>query len=103
MRTMPIVSERELISANDLAYLKRQLSIGEVILFTGAGFSSGCVGRNGRNLPLGSELRKLIWPHAFPGDDFADTESLADIFQVALKKNPGALRATLDAALSVDP
>ncbi len=40
------------INEVDLARLKSQISRGEVILFTGAGFSAGAKDRWGRGLPV---------------------------------------------------
>jgi len=92
-----------LIEPNDLAYLGRQLSIGELVLFTGAGFSSGCKARDGSYLPIGRELKEAIWPHAFPSSPFNDSETLGEVFEVAQRQNRNALKATLESRLTIDP
>lgn len=93
----------DLLDSGAYAYLRRQLSMGEIILFTGAGFSAGCHSLTGMPVPVGTELRNLIWPHAFPTMPFNDTDTLADIFAVALRQDPSGLKTTLEAALRIDP
>jgi hypothetical protein len=44
----------ELIDSNSLAYLRRQVSVDEVVLFTGAGFSAGCLSKSNQPLPTGN-------------------------------------------------
>jgi hypothetical protein len=46
------------LEANDLARLWSQVSRGELILFTGAGFSIGAKDHSGRLIPSVSELKK---------------------------------------------
>lgn len=91
-----------LISQIDLAYLRRQVSSGEVILFTGAGFSAECISHTGETLPTGPNLREAIWPHAFPDMSFNRSENLGDIFEVALRQDPSGLKETLEKTLGID-
>ena len=76
--------------------------MGEVVLFTGAGFSGGCISKSNQPLPTGCQLRRLIWPHAFPSEPFSESESLGDIFAVAVRQDRSGLQATLDEALTID-
>lgn len=91
-----------MIEDRDKQYLARQLSLGEVVLFTGAGFSAGCLSEVGVRLPTGRALRELLWPHAFPDEPFDDDEALGDVFEVALRQDRSGLQATLKQALTID-
>lgn len=91
-----------MIEKRDREYLGRQLSLGEVVLFTGAGFSAGCTSEAGTALPTGRGMRELLWPHAFPGEPFNNDEALGDIFEVALRQDRNGLKSTLTAALTIE-
>ncbi len=91
-----------MIDDRDREYLGRQLSLGEVVLFTGAGFSAGCKSEAGAPLPTGRAMRELLWPHAFPGEPFNDNETLGDVFEVALRQDRNRLKSTLTAALTIE-
>lgn len=56
---------------------------GEVILFTGAGFSLAAKSDDGEPLPGVWRLRELLWPLAFPGKMLDDASRLGDIYEVA--------------------
>ena len=43
---------------------------GEVILFTGAGFSFGAKDHSGRPIPSVGDLKKEIWDLLYPGEAF---------------------------------
>lgn len=83
-------------------YLKRALRLGNAVLMTGAGFSSAASNGEGLKIPLGSELRELLWPIAFPGIPLDEDSSLGDIFDVAKSTAGNATKALLDKRLSVD-
>jgi hypothetical protein len=91
------------VQKSDIEYIRRHLALGTFVLFTGAGFSSGCLTKDGVPLPIGTELRRLLWPHAFPGSAFEETESLGEIFEVAMRQDHSGLKATLDRVLTIDP
>lgn len=83
--------------------LERQLSRGELILFTGAGFSAEAGSRGGGKLPVGRELRQTLWPFAFPDLDFDAEASLGDIYEVARRRAQNRVGEQLSHSLSVDP
>ncbi len=85
-----------------LLRLKSQLSRGEVILFTGAGFSLGARNRGGAQLPTVHELKAGLWEIAFPGESFDDESALGDVFDVALRTAATRTRALLEERLRVD-
>ncbi len=91
-----------MINQNDSAYLRRQLAMGEVVLFTGAGFSSACKSTSGNNLPTGIELAEILWEVAFPGQTFEENDSLGEIFEVAQKQNSNRVRDALNSSLKID-
>src|SRR6478736_3656554 len=90
------------IDARTLQRLRAQASRGELVLFTGAGFSAAAADRKGNQLPLPDELRHLLWEISF-SEPFDPTSALGDLFQVALARNEKGLRELLATRLSVDP
>ncbi len=81
--------------------LESQLSRGEVVLFTGAGFSMGAAAVDGQPIPSANQLCEILWPVAFPGDTFDAFSTLGDVFEVALQNNPRLLSDTIKSCLSV--
>jgi len=84
------------------ARLRRQLSRGDLVLFTGAGFSRGA--RNPQGAPISSvqELKEAIWLAAFPGTPLDEGSQLGDVFEVAIRNAGNATRQVLEACLTVD-
>jgi hypothetical protein len=83
-------------------YLARELSAGNAVLFTGAGFSRDACDRDGRPIPSGPELADELWTLCF-GDTTRDESELEDLFEHALLRNPCALDELVRRRLSVDP
>ena len=72
----------------DLPYLQRALARNEVVLFLGAGFSSSAKNIFGHNLPLTTDLCKILWQYLdYPGE--WDSSPLQTLFQAALKSSKG--------------
>jgi hypothetical protein len=82
--------------------LANQIASGELILFTGAGFSLDAINVVGSNLPSVRSLSKALWPIAFPSDPFDDRSGLGDIYDVAAKRAGTKVRDTLKDLLTVD-
>ena len=82
-------------------YLGNKLSEGEIILFTGAGFSSEAKDKNGKNLPLSIELAKELCN--LINLEYSHGESLKDIFQLAIRKKKNEVSRYLKQRLAVDP
>lgn len=76
---------------------------GEVVLFTGAGFSAGATNDEGESIPQGSELKRAIWDLVEPGEEPGEGSTLADTYAVALAQNRGRLNALLEKRLTVAP
>lgn len=79
-----------------------RISSGHSVLFTGAGFSSAAKATDGQPLPSSSELKKILWPIAFPDIPVDEESSLADVFDCALSQSQNQVRTTLEACLRVD-
>jgi len=86
-----------------LAYIRNQMSRGQIVLFTGAGFSFGARSRRGDPIPTSTSLRDALLEIAYPGEPVEARTSLNDAFAVALKRNRDAVRALFDNRLSVAP
>jgi hypothetical protein len=81
---------------------RRQLRTGEMILFTGAGFSYDARTSSGEAVPGVSDLRRDLAALAFPGSQEVDTDSsLGDLFDVAISRNEGKTRELFKSKLSV--
>lgn len=91
------------IDPTDLARLRSYMSRGEVILFTGAGFSLGARDRAGQGIPSSSELRREIWNLCYPGEPFDEFCSLGDLYGAALSRRRADLETLIRRRLTVDP
>ena len=83
--------------------LAAQMSRGDLILFTGAGFSLSAASRSGQRIPSVENLRELLWPIAFPGIQIDNESSLGEVFQCALSTAGSSVRQTMQTALDVAP
>lgn len=86
-----------------LARLRAQISRGEVILFTGAGFSLGAAGTSGEPLPSTGELKRELWGLCYASEAYDDNSSLGDLYAAALKRAKSELTALVHSRLCVDP
>src|SRR5438128_1423973 len=77
------------------------MSRGQLVLFTGAGFSFGAKDRSGRDVPSSNELRDMLLEIAFPGEPPDPETSLGEAYSVALKRNRNSLRKLLETRLSL--
>lgn len=91
------------IEEQALVRLKSQLSRAEVLLFTGAGFGLAATDRNGRPIPGTEELKRALWEICFPSDAYDTSSSLGDLYELALRRKPSALRELIETRFSVDP
>jgi hypothetical protein len=82
--------------------LASQMSRGEIILFTGAGFSLSAFNRGGNSLPSANRLREILWAIAFPNDPIDDVSSLADVFEVAMSRAGTRIGQILKEEFAVD-
>lgn len=86
-----------------LEYLGRKLAEGNLVLFTGAGFSMAAKDLAGQNLPSGPGLAGEIWKLAFPDQDFDPSSALPDVYQAARSAGERKLVDFLRDRLAVDP
>ena len=80
-----------------------QMARGEVILFTGAGFSQGATDRDGAAIPQVRQLTQEIWDLLWPGEPGVDQSSLADTYAAALSEAGNRLRQLMARRLTVLP
>ena len=90
------------LNSQSLDVLRNRVASGEIVLFTGAGFSCDARAADGQVLPDSQELCKILWPIAFPGVPVDERSSLADIFDCAMSQSQKLVRETLEAYLRVD-
>jgi hypothetical protein len=83
--------------------LSEQMSRGEVVLFTGAGFSRGALDHAGREIPQVAELTQEIASLVWPDDDLDPDLSLPDTYAAALREQRGQLADLMRQRLTVDP
>lgn len=82
---------------------RRQLSRGEVILFTGAGFSYDAIARDGRPVAQVDDLKEDLARIAFPSTPTAaDESSIADLYEVAIARGEGRVKRVFEDRLRVD-
>lgn len=85
-----------------LARLRGQIARGEIVLFVGAGFSTGARNVSGTSIPDSGQLAQELWAVAFPGKTFDPDTSLGDVYEAARLQRPKDLHAKLQALLTVD-
>jgi hypothetical protein len=78
------------------------MSRGDLILFTGAGFSREARNPSGESLPGVDELKTALWTTAVADTSLDDRSSLGDVFEVAVQNAGNATRRLLEDRLTVD-
>jgi hypothetical protein len=79
------------------------MSNGDLVLFTGAGFSLGAVSVSGETISSAGKLKDELWRLAFPSTpDVDDASSLGDLFDLAVARARNATRDLLKYKLTVD-
>jgi len=91
------------IEPSDLARIRSQATHGELILFTGAGFSLSAKDHTGQTIPSSQELKREIWQLCYPDDPFDNSCALGDLYAAALQQERAALEYLLHTRLIVDP
>lgn len=81
--------------------LANQLSRGDVILFTGAGFSRLATAKNDKPIPSAWELRHVLWPLAFPNQPIDEESTLGDIYDCATRNAGNRVGEVLNECLKV--
>jgi hypothetical protein len=85
-----VVVARDSLAAMTSA-LRDIVASGEAMLFTGAGFSSEACDLDGAPLPDSRQMAAELWPVCFSGCE-RDDSTLADLYDVALRRAPDQLR-----------
>ena len=84
-----------------LARLRAQVSRGEPVLLTGAGFSFEACDTTGQTLPSSNQLTEEFWHLAFPGEPYDPTTDLGDAYFAAKQSRGGDLLRHIQSRLSV--
>jgi hypothetical protein len=82
--------------------LRSQIQQGQVILFTGAGFSLGARSTGGLPLPTTAGLADVLWDTAFANES-RDESSLGDVYEAGLRTARRATEGVIRDRLTVDP
>jgi hypothetical protein len=90
------------LDQQQLARVRSYMSRGEIILFTGAGFSSSARDRAGRSLPTARQLKDELHELCYPSEPIDSVATLGDLYDVALRRHRKKLEAFLEQRLSVD-
>src|ERR1022692_5089285 len=91
------------LEAHDLARLRSQASRGELILFTGAGFSFGAEDHSGHPVPSVNELKQELWQLCYPGETYDASSSIGDLYGAAMRQKKSELSNLLQSRLTVAP
>jgi hypothetical protein len=92
---------RGTVPASVMEFLRRELSRGRMVLFTGAGFSTLAHDMTGqRRVPTGTAFADELWRLCFP-DEQRDASTLQDLFQHALRQHRDRLAELVDRRLRV--
>jgi hypothetical protein len=90
------------LDPQQLSRVRSQMSRGEIILFTGAGFSCSAQDRAHRSLPTARQLKEELHELCYPGAPIDDQATLGDLYDVALRRHRKKLERFLEQRLSVD-
>ncbi len=91
------------LEAHDFARLRSQASRGELILFTGAGFSLGAEDYSGRPIPSSQDLKRELWQLCYPGEAYDDSSSIGDLYSAGMRQKKSDLSDLLQSRLTVNP
>lgn len=88
---------------NAVPYLADRLRRGDMLLFTGAGFSRAAQNVDRDAFPLLNELRPLLWDLCYPGQPIHPSTSVQSLFSTAKARAGGKLKALLQRKLTAIP
>lgn len=90
------------VDPSAVARLRKQIAQGQVVLFTGAGFSYDAISVSGARVPQVGQLKQDFARLAFPSNpEVGDGSSIADLFDVAVAKAQGSVRDIFQTKLRV--
>ena len=91
-----------MLPSGTVAYLRRRFEEGDVVLFTGAGFSRDASSQAGGRVPSVDDLRRMLSELVYPGSAVDPADSLADLFGVARTRAYNRVREILERYFVVD-
>lgn len=83
--------------------IRNQMARGQLVLFTGAGFSYGAKNPRGELVPSAGELTTALLQIAFPGEPADPDATLGEAYAAALQKKKSAVKELVDSRLTIDP
>lgn len=83
--------DTEKLNSYYIPHIKSQIQAGNIILFTGAGFSQGSKNIHDETPPLAKDIKLLYWNLLYSDSELDESCTLTDIYDVCLKKNRKAL------------
>ena len=90
------------LPAHVIPYLKNRLERGDMVLFTGAGFSLGALNVLGDHVPSVDELRAALNQLVYPGTSLDEDDGLQDLFGLARRQGWNRLRDLMSQQFAVD-
>jgi len=84
-------------------HLKTQFESCNPVLFTGAGFSYGCVNMKNKTIPMGKELSEILWELCYKEDKFEDSIKLDEIYQLACLRKKTEVHKLLANSFTINP
>lgn len=90
------------IDPRSLGTIRHKIRRGDIVLFTGAGFSCDAIATNGQPIPTSSELRSALWSIAFSNEPEDSTSSLGDVYDCAVAQSASTASDVLKGCLTVD-
>jgi hypothetical protein len=85
-----------------IPYLRRRFEQGDMVLFTGAGFSLAAKNQGGESVPSVSQLRAMLTGLVYPGSEPDDEDSLQHLFGLAQSRAGNRLRDLVRTQFTVD-
>jgi SIR2-like domain len=85
-----------------IEHLSSQFERGLPMLFLGAGFSLGATSISTLRLPSVEDLKKDLWRLCFPGEEYASSASLQNLYESALRLHGRNTADLLRTQLTVD-
>lgn len=83
--------------------LRSQMSRGELVLFTGAGFSLSASNYQALQIPGTQELKEALWNICFPSEPFDGSTTLGELYGVAVSRQRNQLASLLENRFSINP
>lgn len=88
---------------NTVPYLAERFRRGDMLLFTGAGFSRAAQNLDRDQFPLLNDLRPVLWDLCYPGEPIHPSTAVQSLFSTAKARAGGKLKSLLQRKLMAVP